>query len=426
MQALVHSGVGLLALSMLSGAAAALAGCSTNSPALDVGREASVDTAPPDTAVPDQRTTDLPPNPDILPGYVECGGSRTIVPKAAAKGTSTPCGVGCEQLTFTGDVSMNFDVKGDLLVWSEGGNGVDIYYVDLKTRKGYLVHDADYSEHYCDRVATDGMVLGFSCTYKIGDGRYLQSLKSIAPSTAIEKDLLCQMRSWGTCRPSTIAMGSTGVAINIGFYKCSLSDVHFYRHADTSFTNLSNLPGRSNMGHMSGTRLVWGDWPKGSYMRTVLYDTVAKTKTPLAPGPGFQYMARIEGDRVVWMDSRNDPKADYAKIGNADIFYHDLSSGKTSAVTTHPATQENPDIEGDWVVWTDWRNAKNPVPVTSGDFDNGDIYAKNLKTGKVYQVTDFKHNELYPKVEGGKVYFRARSKQGLDIFVIDLKKRLGV
>ena len=58
------------------------------------------------------------------------------------------------------------------------------------------------------------------------------------------------------------------------------------------------------------------------------------------PHLGDQWMPRVAGDKIVWMDHRNDPTGNEFGPKNADIYLHDLSTGKTTAVTTDPALQE--------------------------------------------------------------------------------------
>ena len=70
-----------------------------------------------------------------------------------------------------------------------------------------------------------------------------------------------------------------------------------------------------------------------------------------------QYGPDIYGDRIVWTDYRN---------GLTDIYMKDLSTGVETRITTNTADQKNPVIYGDRIVWEDYRNG---LP---------DIYMKDL------------------------------------------------
>ena len=110
--------------------------------------------------------------------------------------------------------------------------------------------------------------------------------------------------------------------------------------------------------------------------------------------------------------------------GNADIYHHDLTTGKTTQVTTNPGTQEKPDVWGDWVVWQDWRNSPGEMS-QGGKAPNSDIYAENLKTGKEVQLTDFPGLELFPRVDEDRIFYRSfDTKNQSSVFMIDLKARL--
>ncbi len=90
--------------------------------------------APPDTRSPDRLSPDTV-NPN-------CGGSRVIQPKEViGRGKGRPCGKGCRQVTFGASVN-EFDVVGNLLVYS-GGVSVarDVYLVDLRQGKEWLIHE---------------------------------------------------------------------------------------------------------------------------------------------------------------------------------------------------------------------------------------------------------------------------------------------
>ena len=118
---------------------------------------------------------------------------------------------------------------------------------------------------------------------------------------------------------------------------------------------------------------------------------------------------------MVWVDHGAAPGNMYSQ-GNSDIYLHDLGSGKTTPVVTNPARQDFPDVDGDWVVWEDWRNNPNPTPKYSSEFKESDIYAYNLKTCKEVQVTSLPGLALRPKVDGGRVFY----VKGAHIFMVQL------
>jgi len=137
-----------------------------------------------------------------------------------------------------------------------------------------------------------------------------------------------------------------------------------------------------------------------------------------------------ERSRSVWVDNRNSAGS-HILWGNSDIYLHDLQIHKTTAITTHAAQQNHPDVGGDKVVWEDWRN--NPGTITpkyGNDYKNSEIYLKDLKTNKEHQITSFPNSgnrgrESRPRLAGDRVFFRMIGTSNRAVFMIDLKQALG-
>jgi len=342
------------------------------------------------------------------------------------------CGKGCKQVTFGPDVN-EFEVKGNTLVYAAGlGLERHVHLVDLAQDREWRVRPSIPDRPGCKHIATDERRLAYTCMiFPTDTDRWTQTLTEYDITTHTETDLRSffvgcaspgNASSCG-CVPQAIALGATGIAINMSLTICQHIDTHFYRFADDSFTNLTNKHGGCWEVAMSGTRLVWTE-VVGLYTQIVIYDTVTRTRRVLAPNPAGQFHPRIEGDRVVWVDHRNAP-GDMWNQGNSDIYVHDLATGKTVAVTTHPAMQDYPDVYGDWVVWEDWRNNPKPIPRYGGDFKNADIFARNVKTGEEVQLTQFPGMELRPQVDNGRVFFSMTISIGKGaLFMIDLAKFL--
>jgi beta propeller repeat protein len=229
--------------------------------------------------------------------------------------------------------------------------------------------------------------------------------------------------------PQDIGLGETGIVVNMSFTGPQRVDAFFYRFADQRLTNVSQRAGGVWQTAMSGSRIVWTQdmWPslgEGPYSQIVLYDTTTNEKRVLAPGNGSQYKAHIRWDKVVWVDNRNSPGT-HLDLGNSDIYLHDLKTQQTTPVCTDPAQQDNPDADGDFVAWEDWRNNPNPTPRYSNEYQNSDIYLKDLRTGKEVQLTQFKGFELMPRVDGGRVFYVMSDGKKASVFMIDAQELLG-
>jgi hypothetical protein len=99
-----------------------------------------------------------------------------------------------------------------------------------------------------------------------------------------------------------------------------------------------------------------------------------------------QSYPHVHGGKIVWTDFINDPEGTYNALSpttdnNGDILGFDTVSGEYFEVTTDPKKQLRPAIEGEIVVWLDWRHvdANNPIGVEpEPKYHNFKVYVRNL------------------------------------------------
>ena len=134
---------------------------------------------------------------------------------------------------------------------------------------------------------------------------------------------------------------------------------------------LFGAPGDQDAPSIDGTRVVFvhravaphTDLQADIWMMD-LEDT--STATALTSDLFEQAYPHIQGDRVIWTDFRNDPDGTYNDFAdpfenNGDIIGYDLTLDEEFIVTNDPSKQLRPTIEGEDVVWLDWRGI-NPEP----------------------------------------------------------------
>ncbi len=161
----------------------------------------------------------------------------------------------------------------------------------------------------------------------------------------------------------------------------------------------------------NGAFVVWEDKRSGDS------DVYAKNLTSgeefvVAGGAGDQRKPSISGSTVVY-ESKN-------SAGKWEIYTYDLTSHNKAAVSTggDNTLSLNPTISGDTVVWQ--------APVTKLKDDGttvivSKIFAKNLTTGQEYQVNpDGLESQDQPAVSDGIVVWRQESVANYDIFGKDL------
>jgi len=71
------------------------------------------------------------------------------------------------------------------------------------------------------------------------------------------------------------------------------------------------------------------------------------TEFPICTHDFAQSHPAIDGDLVVWKDWRN---------GDPDIYGYDLSRGIEFPIYVGPGEQSRPAVSGNLVVWNDWQN----------------------------------------------------------------------
>lgn len=171
--------------------------------------------------------------------------------------------------------------------------------------------------------------------------------------------------------------------------------------------------------------------------------TITGSSRQLTTDPATQFDPAISGNTVVYTDLRN---------GNADIYYWDLGANSEVRVTSSTTDEQLNDVSGNVIVYTrfDAGTGKGTIrsftiggtdaPVAADPtFDQMnpgiggtivawedrragqvDIWAKDLATGTVKQITNSAENEARPAVDGGRIAYQRRFADGTcQIFVTD-------
>jgi beta propeller repeat protein len=101
---------------------------------------------------------------------------------------------------------------------------------------------------------------------------------------------------------------------------------------------------------------------------------------------GYNGLGTIYNNKLVWAHYYNYRTSEEY----SNIFMYDLSTKKTTQITTNKSHSERPVIYDNAIVWDDSRNG------------NSDIYAYDLKTHQQIHTTD-KSEQYMPAIYGNKV-----------------------
>lgn len=118
----------------------------------------------------------------------------------------------------------------------------------------------------------------------------------------------------------------------------------------------------------------------------------------------------LKDNKLIWADSRkgHDTGCENCSDNRFDIYIYDFSTGEERAIVESPYLKANPDLYGDSLVWSDYRN-KSGNPLPNGSYlGNSDIYLMNLKNNQEIQLASSKDDEVYPSIWKSKVVWTIR------------------
>jgi beta propeller repeat protein len=98
--------------------------------------------------------------------------------------------------------------------------------------------------------------------------------------------------------------------------------------------------------------VVWQDYRSRVGFDIYLFDLATGEERVICTDAARQWLPRIEGDLVAWVDERN---------RNWDIYAFDLATGTEYPVCTQPDDQGWPSVADGRIVWQDYRGGRNAV-----------------------------------------------------------------
>ncbi len=120
----------------------------------------------------------------------------------------------------------------------------------------------------------------------------------------------------------------------------------------------------------------------------------------------WQWSPWLEGDHLVWLDGRHG-QGSRDRRDNPEVYYMNLRTREERRIThdppERPAGQGEPTVSGDWIVWSDFRDATVPNPELRFS-DRMDLYAFNLRTGQEQRLVANERTS-FPRILGDQVWF---------------------
>jgi len=219
---------------------------------------------------------------------------------------------------------------------------------------------------------------------------------------------------------STLEGSLVSIYIQEGATPTSKGQAFLYDLSDKTITGLSEPQMKIWHTRMSGDHVVWTE--ETSLVADILVHRISTGETwNLTNHPNGQFRPRIDGTRVVWTDLRHGGGQYYASgtWNHADIFMYDFATDELTAITNQDWLQLYPDIDGDRIVWQDSRDCSQPN--NAWDWGGIDIWMYDISTGQQHQITNLPGPEGDPRIDGNRVFFMAYHPEGYStIFMQDL------
>lgn len=218
---------------------------------------------------------------------------------------------------------------------------------------------------------------------------------------------------WATQRGTPSHPASAG-----GFYEFAATDsliawvhvgtqgpLHFYV-TDASGRNPRDIAGRvpdlPYHLHADGDRLVFV-----AGRDLWLYTGATGALENLTHDRAAQWEPFLSGDRLVWMDQRDNPGADDWSPNNPEVYYMNLRDRVPIRIThdppERPVVQTEPSVRGDWIVWNDLRHSHTPNH--RDPLYTSEIYAYHLGIQREFPIATGSHPMGAPVIFDDQVYF---------------------
>ncbi len=304
------------------------------------------------------------------------------------------------------------DIWGDIIVWqqfvAEYGD-YDIYIADINNPSEPLVFVIGDSNDQTSPVVYENMVVwqdyvvwGDSADWdiRVADINNLAEPQIFAVSDVVDNN---------ECKPAihgNTVVWQDGDAGDFNIYGADITDL-----GNPSEFQIAEFEHDQQGPAIYRTIVVWqdnffGDWD-------IYSADIWRRNKPAEAAVSYiendQQSPAIWGNIVVWQSYGLLTEDNF--FGDWDIYAADISGPNDPvefAITTNESSQTNPDIDGNIIVWQDYRN------------NNWDIFGYNLTTQKEFQITDDSHDQTNPAISGKVVVWQDNRNANSEIYAVVL------
>lgn len=268
-------------------------------------------------------------------------------------------------------------IDGDKIVWedlrnTQGGNNYDVYMYDLSTNAETAICTENSAQCWAN---IQGEKITWH-TYEDNNNQvYLYDLSTETQTQLVPSRAAHEMPS---------IYGDKVVWVDTTNDK--YGDIYLYNlSVDTDNDGIPNyldddLDGDGIPNRFDSTAGTGGSQVPGIINRNQSSGSNDPALIPITNGDGFyQGYPAIYGDKIIWVDSRNDPNPNDNVLANTDIYMYDLARNSEVQITTSPLNQSYPDIDGNLVVYESETNVNGNTEWW--------IHTYNILTGEDTAIT---------------------------------------
>jgi len=161
-----------------------------------------------------------------------------------------------------------------------------------------------------------------------------------------------------------------------------LGDLYLYEIASASTIQVTDDPYEQLLADAGGDRFAWADNETEGGDLDIALASLNDSRVRLLGDDGDDSYPDLSGDgnRLAWINSNENRTA---------VYLYDASTGNITQVTGEPAQPDTVAVDGDHVIYSDWRNG------------NPDIFLYNISTGVETPVTNDPYAQLFPDISDG-------------------------
>lgn len=183
-------------------------------------------------------------------------------------------------------------------------------------------------------------------------------------------------------------------------------EVYLYDLAAGSGRRVTNNVGYQAKPVTDGSHIAWLDYSGGAKAVLTLYNIQSGATVVPSAISAHQDNPRVQGDWVVWEDYRNAG----TDTLNADIYAYNIATQTVKALCTQPGFQGRPYLKGQAVVWEDYRGA-------GGDASKVDIWGYDLAGDREHQMTSRVGFDASPVHDGNRLVWFGTDGAAMNLYV---------